>query len=60
MIGNHTYDHRYDKLYGHFQDFWGQIKKTEEIIRLITGERPQLVRAPGERPAILTKPIFNS
>lgn len=47
VIGNHTYDHRYDKLYGHFQDFWGQIKKTEEIIRLITGERPQLVRAPG-------------
>ncbi|CAM3405667.1 MULTISPECIES: polysaccharide deacetylase [Paenibacillus] len=47
MIGNHTYDHRYDKLYGHFQDFWAQIKKTEELIRLITGERPQLVRAPG-------------
>lgn len=47
VIGNHTYDHRYDELYGHFQDFWGQIKKTEEIIRLITGERPQLVRAPG-------------
>lgn len=46
-IGNHTYDHRYDKLYGHFQDFWAQIKKTEELIRLITGERPQLVRAPG-------------
>jgi len=47
VIGNHTYDHRYDKLYGHFQDFWTQIKKTEEVIRLITGERPQLVRAPG-------------
>ncbi|PAK51547.1 polysaccharide deacetylase [Paenibacillus sp. 7541] len=46
-IGNHTYDHRYDKLYGNFQDFWKQIKQTEEIIRLITGERPQLVRAPG-------------
>lgn len=46
-IGNHTYDHRYDKLYGRFQDFWHQIKQTEEIIRLITSERPQLVRAPG-------------
>ncbi|WP_233354745.1 polysaccharide deacetylase family protein [Paenibacillus sp. JZ16] len=60
VIGNHTYDHRYDELYGHFQDFWGQIKKTEEIIRLITGERPQLVRAPGGRPDILMKPIFNT
>lgn len=46
-IGNHSYNHRYEELYGHFQEFWGQIKRTEEIIRLITGERPQLVRAPG-------------
>lgn len=60
MIGNHTYDHRYDKLYGHFQDFWGQIKKTEEIIRLITGNGRSWSELPGERPAILTKPIFNS
>ncbi|GAB6928758.1 hypothetical protein JCM10914A_27410 [Paenibacillus sp. JCM 10914] len=47
VIGNHTYNHRYEQLYGQFQGFWNQIKQTEEIIRLITGERPQLVRAPG-------------
>ncbi|MFD1772391.1 polysaccharide deacetylase [Paenibacillus rhizophilus] len=46
-IGNHTYDHNYKDLYSSFTRFWGQIKKTEEIIRLITGVRPQLVRAPG-------------
>ncbi|NMO98070.1 polysaccharide deacetylase family protein [Paenibacillus lemnae] len=46
-IGNHTYDHNYTELYHKFTAFWNQIKQTEEIIRLITGERPQLVRAPG-------------
>ncbi|WP_454192566.1 polysaccharide deacetylase family protein [Paenibacillus sp. Marseille-Q7038] len=47
VIGNHTYDHKYDKLYNSFPDFWKQIKQTEEAVRRITGERPQLVRAPG-------------
>ncbi|MEF3355752.1 polysaccharide deacetylase family protein [Paenibacillus sp. GYB006] len=47
VIGNHTYDHKYDKLYSSFPDFWKQIKQTEEAVRRITGERPQLVRAPG-------------
>lgn len=47
VIGNHTYDHDYDKLYRSFSDFWNQIKQTEEAVRRITGERPQLVRAPG-------------
>ncbi|QWU18199.1 polysaccharide deacetylase [Paenibacillus sophorae] len=46
-IGNHTYDHNYKDLYSGFTHFWSQIKKTEEIIRQITGARPQLVRAPG-------------
>ncbi|GGA49874.1 polysaccharide deacetylase [Paenibacillus physcomitrellae] len=46
-IGNHSYDHDYDKLYHNFSDFWGQIKQTEEILRSITGKRPQLIRAPG-------------
>lgn len=47
VIGNHTYNHEYKKLYERFQEFWNQIKQTEETVRLITGERPQLVRAPG-------------
>ncbi|WP_410513403.1 polysaccharide deacetylase family protein [Paenibacillus sp. BR2-3] len=46
-IGNHTYDHNYSELYSGFTQFWSQIKKTEEIVRNITGTRPQLVRAPG-------------
>ena len=46
-IGNHSYDHNYHDLYSGFTHFWNQIKKTEEIIRGITGTRPQLIRAPG-------------
>ncbi|OZB90398.1 hypothetical protein CJP46_34190 [Paenibacillus sp. XY044] len=46
-IGNHTYDHNYTELYQSFPAFWDQIKETEEEICLITGERPQLIRAPG-------------
>lgn len=46
-IGNHTYDHEYDDLYSSFPRFWEQIKRTEEILREITGERPAMVRAPG-------------
>ncbi|WP_054958598.1 polysaccharide deacetylase [Paenibacillus dakarensis] len=47
VIGNHTYNHDYSKLYERFHEFWDQIKQTEETVRLITGNRPQLVRAPG-------------
>ncbi|USB33853.1 polysaccharide deacetylase [Paenibacillus sp. YPG26] len=46
-LGNHTFDHEYKKLYHNFSEFWGQIKQTEEILRNITGSRPDLVRAPG-------------
>lgn len=46
-IGNHSYNHDYVKLYQRFTEFWRQIKQTEETVHLITGERPQLVRAPG-------------
>lgn len=46
-IGNHTYNHNYQDLYSGFTAFWSQIKKTEEIVRGITGVRPQVIRAPG-------------
>lgn len=46
-IGNHTYNHEYDDLYSSFPRFWDQIKRTEEVVREITGVRPAMVRAPG-------------
>ncbi|WJH36771.1 polysaccharide deacetylase [Paenibacillus sp. CC-CFT747] len=46
-IGNHSYDHVYNKLYGDFASFWGQIRRTEDALYDIAGIRPRLVRAPG-------------
>lgn len=46
-IGNHTYNHVYEKLYGSFGDFADQIMRTDDAIYEATGVRTTLVRAPG-------------
>jgi peptidoglycan/xylan/chitin deacetylase (PgdA/CDA1 family) len=46
-LGNHTYDHKYDVLYGSFDAFWEQTERTNDILESITGERVSLLRAPG-------------
>jgi peptidoglycan/xylan/chitin deacetylase (PgdA/CDA1 family) len=46
-LGNHTYDHEYQKIYFHFDEFWKQIQKTEDVLYQITGEKTVLMRAPG-------------
>ncbi|HZG78200.1 MAG TPA: polysaccharide deacetylase family protein [Paenibacillus sp.] len=46
-LGNHTYDHKYDELYGSFDSFWEQTERTNDILERITGERVALLRAPG-------------
>ena len=46
-LGNHTYDHKYDDLYGSFDSFWEQTERTNDVLEQITGERVSLLRAPG-------------
>ncbi|WP_054026485.1 polysaccharide deacetylase family protein [Bacillus sp. FJAT-28004] len=46
-IGNHTFDHKYKRLYGSFAEFADQVMKTDEAIYRTTGVRTTLVRAPG-------------
>jgi peptidoglycan/xylan/chitin deacetylase (PgdA/CDA1 family) len=46
-IGNHTFNHKYEQLYGGFAEFAEQIMKTDEAIYRTTGVRTTLVRAPG-------------
>lgn len=46
-LGNHTYNHKYDELYGSFGNFWEQVKRTDDILRSITGQSVRLLRAPG-------------
>ncbi|WP_334076090.1 polysaccharide deacetylase [Paenibacillus sp. A14] len=58
-LGNHTYNHEYGELYKSFPEFWEQIKRTEEVLREITGERPEMVRAPGGTYGHFDKTYFN-
>jgi peptidoglycan/xylan/chitin deacetylase (PgdA/CDA1 family) len=46
-IGNHTYDHVYEELYGSFRNFAEQIMRTDDAIYAASGIRTTLVRAPG-------------
>nr|WP_306812825.1 polysaccharide deacetylase family protein [Paenibacillus soyae] len=46
-IGNHTYNHEYEKLYGSFGEFASQIMKTDNAIYEAAEVRTTLVRAPG-------------
>jgi len=46
-IGNHTYNHKYDELYGSFDAFWEQTERTNDVLESIIGERVSLLRAPG-------------
>lgn len=46
-LGNHTYDHVYEKLYGGFGTFWEQVERTEKTLASIAGVGTRLLRAPG-------------
>lgn len=46
-IGNHTFDHKYERLYGSFAEFAEQVMKTDKAIYQTTGVRTILFRAPG-------------
>jgi len=46
-IGNHSYDHVYERLYTDFAEFFKQVTLTDEIIWRTTGVRTPLFRAPG-------------
>lgn len=46
-IGNHSLNHKYDRLYGSFAEFADQVMKTDELIYKTTGVRTTLFRAPG-------------
>jgi peptidoglycan/xylan/chitin deacetylase (PgdA/CDA1 family) len=46
-IGNHTYDHVYNKLYGSFGEFWKQVMLTETALETEAGVQTRLIRAPG-------------
>ncbi|WP_418790808.1 polysaccharide deacetylase family protein [Phosphitispora sp. TUW77] len=46
-IGNHTYSHRYNDIYSGRDSFMESIRRNEEIIFHLTGNRPKIFRDPG-------------
>ncbi len=48
-VGNHSYDHDYDRLYPSSDNFLAELEETDEVLYGILGVRPLIVRAPGGR-----------
>ncbi|MBQ7478828.1 MAG: polysaccharide deacetylase family protein, partial [Selenomonadaceae bacterium] len=48
-IGNHSYDHDYDRLYASVSQYLEEMEHTDEILHGIIGVRPLVTRAPGGR-----------
>lgn len=46
-IGNHSYDHDYDRLYPSIDGFMSEMMHTDDVIMKIIGVRPMILRAPG-------------
>lgn len=46
-VGNHSYDHDYDRLYTSPDAFLYEMVQTDEILYGILGFRPLILRAPG-------------
>jgi peptidoglycan-N-acetylglucosamine deacetylase len=48
-IGNHTYSHNYEKIYGSIEKFMADIKKTDEVFKQILGDdfKTRICRFPG-------------
>ncbi len=48
LLLNHTYSQKYSVIYTSWESFFDEVKKTDELIKSITGEEPlKMVRMPG-------------
>ncbi|MFA5536841.1 MAG: polysaccharide deacetylase family protein [Bacillota bacterium] len=49
VVGNHTWNHVEKDTYGSDESFWDSVKKTEDLVYDIVGERIKLIREPYGR-----------
>lgn len=47
VIGNHTYSHNYNKIYGSVENFMEDIWKLEALLEEVAGVKPKIIRFPG-------------
>ncbi len=48
-LGNHSYDHDYDRLYASVENYMTEMEETDEVLHGLLGVRPLITRAPGGR-----------
>ena len=48
-LGNHSYEHDYERLYPFVSQYLEEMEKTDEILHGLIGVRPLITRAPGGR-----------
>ena len=57
-IGNHSYDHDYDRLYASKECFVEEMEQTDEAIFKVIGMRPFIIRAPGGTVGMFTADFY--
>ena len=57
-IGNHSYDHDYDRLYASKESFVEEMEQTDEVIFKVIGMRPFIIRAPGGTVGMFTADFY--
>lgn len=58
-LGLHSYSHNYSNLYSNFENFYNEMKRTQEIIKNITGDEVNIIRFPGGSYKRLNKDFYN-
>ena len=48
-LGNHSYDHDYDRLYASVDNYLEEMEEADEAVYRLIGMRPLITRAPGGR-----------
>ena len=57
-IGNHSYDHDYDRLYASKESFVEEMEQIDEVIFKVIGMRPFIIRAPGGTVGMFTADFY--
>lgn len=57
-IGLHSYSHNYSYIYSSYENFYNEMKKSQEIIKVITGDEINIIRFPGGSYRRLNKDFY--
>lgn len=58
-IGLHSFSHNYSYLYSNYENFYNEMKQTQDIIKNITGDEINIIRFPGGSYKRLNKDFYS-